>query len=148
MSTTTAMLIHHPIDIGLDTELLAEGIDALLECAQTCTACADACLAEGTVAELRRCIRANQDCADICVATARVLSRRTGSVVAILASLLQACSQACRTCGEECAAHAGRHEHCAICAAACRRAEGAANDLLGAVTQLMAAPPAQRTASR
>jgi hypothetical protein len=49
-----------------------------MECAQACTACADACLSEQNVADLAKCIRSNLDCADICDTTGRVLSRHTG----------------------------------------------------------------------
>src|SRR5690554_5492529 len=48
-----------------------------MECAQACTACADACLSEDMVAELTKCIRTNLDCADLCETTG-IVSRHTG----------------------------------------------------------------------
>lgn len=97
--TTTAMINAHPNPTDdLDVDKLSEAIDAALACAQTCTACADACLAEETVAELRDCIRTDLDCADICATTAAVLSRRTGSNLTVVKAQLEACRTACATC--------------------------------------------------
>lgn len=132
--TTIAMINTHPNPTdNLDVDTLTGAIDAALACAQTCTACADACLAEEMVAELRDCIRHNLDCADICAATAAVLSRRTGSNLTVVTAQLEACRTACATCAEECESHAEMHEHCRICAEACRRCEQACADLLAAI---------------
>jgi ferredoxin len=80
MATTTLskqMLEAHPGPAHVDRDLLARCIDECLACLQSCTACADANLAEEDVAEMRRCIRLCLDCADVCEATARLLSRQT-----------------------------------------------------------------------
>jgi hypothetical protein len=69
-STTLPMLETYPQSINLDRAELAATIDALIECSEACTECADACLSEGMVAELTKCIRTNMDCADICAAAA------------------------------------------------------------------------------
>ena len=130
---TTEMTHAYPSEINLDRELVARTIDALVACGQACTACADACLSEEMVAELRKCIRTDLDCADICDTTARVLSRHTGYDANITRAQLQACVQACRSCGQECEAHAGMHEHCRICAEACRACEQACTELLAAI---------------
>lgn len=129
MSTTT-MLETYPAEINLDRRRLARTIDALIECAEACTACADACLSESSVAELTKCVRTNLDCADICGTTARVLSRHTGYDANISRSLLEACVMACKSCGDECGAHANMHEHCRLCAEACRACERACRELL------------------
>jgi hypothetical protein len=42
----------YPPDFNVDAGLLAATIDALSDCAQACTACADDCLSEQNVAEL------------------------------------------------------------------------------------------------
>lgn len=73
------MLEKHPTPLNLDVSAVAKVIDAAFECAQICTSCADACLSEDMVAELRYCIRQNLDCADVCGTTARLLSRQTES---------------------------------------------------------------------
>jgi hypothetical protein len=135
MTTTTAsMMDNYPQTINLDRQKLAVAIDTLIACSQTCTACADACLSEDMVADLTKCIRTDLDCADICATTARVLSRHTGYDATISRSLLEACAAACKSCGDECASHAGMHEHCRICADACRACERACRDLLAAMS--------------
>jgi hypothetical protein len=109
---------------------LARAIDLAFDCAQACTACADACLAEPKVDVLKRCIRLNQDCADVCDAAGRVLSRLgQGGSFAFQAALLQACASACAECGSECEKHAKMHEHCRVCGEACRRCEAACREL-------------------
>src|SRR3546814_3468642 len=76
MTHARAMLETHPSPAGtLSTDTLAEILHHLEECAQTCTMCADACLAEDMVGELRRCIRLNLDCADLCKTTAAEIGR-------------------------------------------------------------------------
>jgi len=118
---------------GVDMEKPLACIEACVECAQSCTACADACLSEESVAELRKCVRTNLDCADICDATGRVLSRHTGYDADLTRAVLEACAAACKACGDECARHADMHEHCRVCADACRRSEHACRDLVTAL---------------
>ena len=131
MTHVTSMLDTYPGDIGgVDQQALAECIAACFECAQTCTACADACLAEDMVAELTECIRKNLDCADVCAATGRVLTRRAETDPALVRSLVEAGRAACAACADECEKHAGMHEHCRVCAEACRRCEAACAALL------------------
>jgi len=93
-------------DLGrVDKQVLANCIEACFDCAQTCTACADACLSEQLVAELTRWIRVNLDCADVCDTPGRVLSRHTGYDANLTRAVLQACAQACKSCGDECDQH-------------------------------------------
>jgi hypothetical protein len=122
---TKDMIAMHPDVRGSVNQALIDAIDAAYECAQSCTSCADACLAEEMVAQLRQCIRLNLDCADVCDVMARVGSRRTGSNEEVILKMLDACISACRLCGEECARHASHHEHCRVCAEVCRRCERA-----------------------
>jgi len=124
------MIDAYPAEINLDRGMIADAVQATIECAQTCTACADACLSEDQLEQLRKCIRSDLDCADICGTTARVLSRHTGYDANITRAQLQACIQACHSCGEECEAHAGKHEHCRICAQTCRRCAEVCQSLL------------------
>jgi hypothetical protein len=98
-----------------------------------CTACADACLGEETVAHLTKCVRTNLDCADVCETTSRVLSRHTGYDAHLTRAVLEACMQACRSCADECERHASLHEHCRICAESCRTCEQACRDLIEAL---------------
>ena len=118
---TEQMIATHPDVRGNVNRALIAAIDDMYACAQTCTSCADACLAEEMVAELRQCIRLNMDCADVCAATATLANRRTGSNEEVIRKMLDACMTACRVCGTECQQHASHHEHCRICAEACKR---------------------------
>ena len=135
MSHVQQMLDTHPRKPAIDRAALAACIEACFDCAQTCTACADACLGEEShLPHLVRCIRLNLDCADICEATGRVLSRQTDPSEPVLRAQLEACAEACRSCGVECEQHAEGMgmEHCRVCAESCRRCEQACNRLLGA----------------
>jgi hypothetical protein len=128
-----ALLDSHPQRRTMDNHRLADTIATLQDCAQTCSACADACLSEPDVAALADCVRVNLDCADVCNATARVLSRSGAPAEA----LLDACAQVCRACADECARHATHHEHCRIAAQAARIADQACWEYL---TTAFAAP--------
>ncbi|MGI8597149.1 MAG: four-helix bundle copper-binding protein [Thermoleophilaceae bacterium] len=108
-------------------------MDALGECGQACTACADSCLSEEGIEQLGKCIRLDLDCADVCAATLRVLSRQHEYDATVTRALLEACRTACRACAEECESHADHHEHCRLCAESCRRCEQACDELLGAI---------------
>jgi len=129
MSYARQMLDAYPRTV-VDSGVLAATIEALLDCGQACTACADADLSERHVTELVTCIRLNLDCADVCAATASVLSRRPAYDANATRRLVKACIAICRACGDECERHAGMHEHCRVCAEACRRGEQACNELL------------------
>ncbi len=123
----------HPRPLsGVDADAWKECIEACFACAQACTSCADACLSEKSVADLRRCIRLDQDCADLCDALGRILTRGTETAPGLLQAALAACAEACGLCADECAGHAAMHEHCRICSEACRRCEQACRALLPA----------------
>jgi len=133
VSYARKMLDTYPRDVNLDTGQLAATIDALSDCAQACTACADGCLSEKMVAELTKCIRMCLDSADVCTATLRVVSRQTDYDANLTRAVLEACVATCRSCGDECERHAQIHEHCRVCAEACRRCEQACKDLLATI---------------
>ena len=133
MSYAKAMLDTYPRDFNVDAVVLARCIDACHDCALACTACADDCLSEESVAELVKCIRLNEDCADICMATGRVANRQTEYDANVTRAVLEACATVCRACGDECERHAEMHEHCGICAEACRACQQACRELLAAM---------------
>jgi len=133
VSHAQSMLDTHPQNVDVDAGQLAEAIDALLDCANTCTQCADACLAEDDPTSLAKCIRLDLDCADICATTARVVSRQTEYDATVTRPLLEACIAACRSCGAECTAHAAHMRHCSICSEQCRRCQQLCHDLLAAM---------------
>lgn len=131
MTVASQMLDAYPADLGgVDKDRLSACIEACVEGAQACTACADACLSEDMVAELTTCIRTDLDCADVCEVTGRVLSRHTGYDANLTRAVLEACAAACKACGDECESHASMHEHCRVCAQACRRCEQACRGLI------------------
>lgn len=116
-----SMIATHPDVQGSTADQLIASVEEAGRCAQVCLSCADACLAEEMVAELRQCIRLNLDCADACAAVAAMGVRRAGSNVEVLRAMVEVCEMACIACGEECGKHASAHEHCRICAEHCRR---------------------------
>ncbi len=136
MTVVSEMLETYPADLGgIDRVALTRCIEECIACAQACTACADACISESDdqLPMLRKCIRSCADCADVCTMTGRIQSRHTGYDANITRTVLQACATVCRSWGDECAQHAGRHEHCRVCAEACRKCEHACQDLLKAL---------------
>jgi hypothetical protein len=130
MRQARAMISSHPDVKGSVSDRLIRCIEECSACAQACTFCADACLAEREVDKLKQCIRLDLDCADLCAAAVALASRRTGSNVEVLRSVIEACAMACKVCGDECEKHAHAHEHCRICAEACRSCEQACRDAL------------------
>lgn len=134
MSHAKQMLDTYPRDFNLDADQLAAAIDAVYDCAQACTGCADACLSEDNVTELVKCIQLNLNCADICLTTGRSLSRQTEYDANLTKAVLQACVQTCRSCAEECERHAQMGmDHCRVCAEACRRCEQACQTIIDAI---------------
>jgi Domain of Unknown Function (DUF326) len=133
MSYARQLLDTYPGNINADADLLTATIDALSDCAQACVADADADMREQDVTAMVTCIRLCWDCADICTATMGVVSRQTAYAPGVTRPLLEACIAACNSCGDECARHAGHHQHCRVCEQACRRCEQACRDLLNAL---------------
>jgi hypothetical protein len=127
------MLTTHPHVVSGVDEAVIGCIEDCYDCAQACTACADACLFEPHVADLRQCIRLNQDCADICLTAGAGLTRRVGPDRSAIVAVLDACAQTCRICADECGRHAPHMAHCRICEEACRRCEGACREAVEAL---------------
>jgi hypothetical protein len=134
MTHAQAMLDTHP-SADRNSTGLGEVLDALLECSQICTHCADACLAEEMAADLRRCIRLNLDCAALCATAAAILARQTQGDAAVVRATIEACVVACEACAAECERHAEMHEHCRICAERCRNCADACRQALARLGQ-------------
>jgi hypothetical protein len=130
MTTTREMLQAIGRPGSFDEEELATAIDACADNELTCTACADASLAEDDVADLRDCITLCVTCADLCAFTGRLLSRRAREDRFLTTRVLQACVHFCHDCAAECQRHAAHHKHCGVCAKACRACEQACRELL------------------
>lgn len=133
MSYARQMLEGYPLTFNVDLGVLAATIDALSDCAQACTADAEADLSEQDLAEMVKCIRLCLDCVDVCTATVGVTSRPAEYDANVTRPLLEACVAICKSCGDECERHAQHHEHCRVCAEACRRCEQACRELLAAM---------------
>jgi hypothetical protein len=131
--TFQAVLDSHPQPMGLDRNALQRCIDECLDCAASCSSCADADLAEDDLREMVRCIRLCLDCADACDATGRILTRQTAPDLRLIRAIVEACAVACLAGAEECDRHAAHHEHCRLCAEACRRCKTACDDLLATI---------------
>lgn len=112
------MINKHPDVAGHLNEALATAIRHIMYAAPITASCADACLAEDKVAEMRACIRKCLDASDICTMATTVATRRAASNEAILRHALELTVAACRTCAEECEKH--DNEHCTQCATMCR----------------------------
>lgn len=85
----------------------------LINCAIACEECEAACLNEGNITLLARCIELNRDCADICLQAARLLQRQSE----IETDYLVVCEKMCRMCADECRKH--NYDHCQACAEEC-----------------------------
>lgn len=121
---------HLPLASGLDRARLVVAVESLQACAWATDACADACLQEEAVAELRTCIRLDLDTAAVCRAALQVLARSGLVDPSLLQSLVQTCVAFCRVTAAACAEHAERFDHCRTCARACLRCEEACLALL------------------
>ncbi|HVL98645.1 MAG TPA: hypothetical protein VM324_05070 [Egibacteraceae bacterium] len=129
MTSVAELVRSSPTDLPVDEKLLIETIELLYDGAATCTACADACIAENEPHCAATCL----NCADICFTTARILSRATGFDADTTRAVLTACEQTCRTCAEHCERHAEQYEHCRVCAESCRRRADACHRLIDAL---------------
>jgi hypothetical protein len=131
--TFQAVMKAHPRPAQVDGDVLVRCIETCLDCAASCTACADASLSEDDIKEMVRDIRLCLDCADTCETTARIVTRQTTPDLGLMRAMVEACTKACVVCAAECELHAAHHEHCRLCAEVCRRCEQACDDLLAAL---------------
>ena len=115
MSIHKMISLHPDVGEGFNETLTTAARHAMF-CAEMCTSCADACVAEGM--NMRQCIRLCLDCSEICTATARMAVRRTGRNVEALRIILESCASICDLCAGECERH--EHGHCQLYAEMCR----------------------------
>ncbi|MDQ6881048.1 MAG: four-helix bundle copper-binding protein [Pseudomonadota bacterium] len=90
-------------------------VEACNACFVTCNHCAAACLKEGDVKMMARCIALDIDCAAVCTLVAGAMARGSEHATAIC----RVCAEVCDACATECGKH--KMDHCRECAAACRR---------------------------
>jgi Domain of Unknown Function (DUF326) len=135
MSYARQLLDSYPRAATVDAGALASTIEALSDCAEACTADADADLSEHELRDLVKCIRLCEDCADVCTAARNIISRQTDYDSGVTSPLMEACIRVCKSCSDECEQHAQRHAHCRVCLEACRRCEQACRELLAFTKQ-------------
>lgn len=137
MTDIKKMLDLHPSRSPVATDVLAETIEKIYSCVQSCTSCQDACLACSDIQPMVRCIRRCQDCRDICETTGKLLTRVTEADWDLMASQLATSVKASRACGTECEKTGA--EHCKACAENC-------NSCADACEELLKAAPVQKAA--
>lgn len=131
MIRVTEMLKATTNTFTLDGAVLAACVEACFGCGQTCTTCADACLAD-MPGEMGRCIAQCTNCADLCMTAGRILSRpsRGGHNTVLVRALLQACLESTRICLAECESHADDMEVCRLCADSCQNTNRCCAEIL------------------
>jgi hypothetical protein len=129
MDVIAEMLKGNPRYDHKPAQELSACIHTCVECSEVCRMCADACLREGDIGGLIRCIDLNLSCSAVCDATAAVASRLTSSW-SLSRTMLLTCITACKICGDECSIHAVHHQHCSTCAEACEHCRIACLDVL------------------
>jgi hypothetical protein len=129
MSSAAAMIDPGLTGAVVDTQLLADTVDVLVEAARTARQCADACVHDASGREA--CISLSLDAADVASATSNVVIRMADPHG--VAAVLDSCRTILRLCGEECQHHAAHLRQCAVCAEVCGRAEELCLRLLAAL---------------
>src|SRR4051794_39822560 len=107
LETVENMLKAGPHAPFVATGVLARCIQACEDAAQSCTACADACLGESEVRTLSHAIRLCLDCADVCTAAERVLSRQEQPDTRLVMRLVHVVAIVCAACAAQCERHMG-----------------------------------------
>ena len=72
-------------------------LDALSECVQTCTACANECI-RGVDASMVECARLCLDCAQVCATCVRLLAADSS----VYRQYCGLCAEICEACAAEC----------------------------------------------
>jgi hypothetical protein len=91
-------------------------MEACQAASMAATMCADADGGEG----MGRCASMCMNTADVAMAMMRMMMRPAGYDMAVMTSMMTACTAMGEACAAECEQHAEMSEHCRICASACR----------------------------
>ncbi|MGQ0846284.1 MAG: four-helix bundle copper-binding protein [Sporichthyaceae bacterium] len=130
-STARQIMDVHPTGFGLiDRKKLDAAISAMQVASQAASVCADACLNEGQIKDMRECVRTCLDCADVVDAAVRTLSRHAGWEQSAAPTILRAAVAVLDAAGHESARHASMHMHSRLASEACRKAQTACEELL------------------
>jgi hypothetical protein len=134
-STARQIMDVHPTGFGvIDRKKLDAAITAMQTASQAASVCADGCLNEGQVKDMREAIRACLDCSDIVDAAVRTLSRHAGWMESAAPAILTAAVAVLQTADHETSRHASMHMHARLTAETCRKARVACEDLLASLT--------------
>jgi hypothetical protein len=116
---------------ALDSENLANVVDALSGCEEAVNACAAGMLAAQDLDRMRASVLRDLDCSDVVATTRRLLIRATVDHNTLITAQLEACLVACRRSEEQCKLTADEHEHCRLCSDATHQAAEACSRALG-----------------
>jgi hypothetical protein len=108
---------------GVYRDVPAECIEACNVCEFACLSCAEASLAEVSLAKLGRCVRLALDCAEICLATRTLVSEALLCAPRLVQAQLEICARLCAACEAECRQQGAAHDYFGVCARACARCE-------------------------
>jgi|GEM_PF-2964738 len=126
----------HPTGFGvIDRKKLDAAIGLSQQASQAASICADACLNEGMIKDMRECVRACLDCADVVDAAVRALSRHAGWRESAAPAILGAAVAVLGVCAHETARHASMHMHARLTSEICRKAERACTELLESLNE-------------
>ncbi|MGB7406188.1 MAG: four-helix bundle copper-binding protein [Pacificimonas sp.] len=112
------MIASHPDVDGHLNDPLAEAVRHAMYAAAIGTSCADACVAEEHIIEMRQCFRKASDMADVATMFVAVATRRTGSNQGVIDAAMTCLKTALTACAEECERH--DQDHCERCGRMCR----------------------------
>lgn len=132
MNVAAQMLEARTDERGVDHAALALAIDGMHDVVSATTACADACLSEGSAGDRADCIRACADAADVATALIRVLSR-TGPTVQGTQALISAGAKMLAETSAVAAEHGDHDKHCRITAETTSRGQQALAGLEAAI---------------
>jgi len=102
-------------DSGVNLDVLAEAMEALLDSERTSGACAAAMLTESDASNLATAISADLDTVVVVYAARTVLSRASGANSSIIRAVVEAAISAAERSNAECGKHASHHGHCGLC---------------------------------
>lgn len=133
MTATRAVLDTLTVTRGVNLDILAEAIEALLDTERTTSACAAAMVADSGVEHLRVAIRADMDTVDVCTAARTVLTRGSDSNDNVTRAVVDAAISACERSNVECGKHASHHGHCRLCSQSTANTIAVCRNLLNAL---------------
>ncbi|PJJ70617.1 hypothetical protein CLV46_0139 [Diaminobutyricimonas aerilata] len=118
---------------GMDMDMMQRCMETLTAAEQACVMCADGDAEAG----MAMCASMCMNCADVSSAMMRMMLRPSGFEMQSMMAMMQATMTMMTACAEECEKHADMHEHCKLCAQACRTAAEAMDDMMASMRAAM-----------